>query len=227
MPWQPKQRRLNKPSKRIKPGNWISVDPRAPGPAEISRAAMVMARGGVVVFPTRGLYGLGADAFDDNAVSRVFQIKRRALSKPLPVLIARRKDLETLVARIPPAAEKLIARFWPGRVTLVFPGLPHVNRTVTAKSGKIAVRQVAHPVAADLISALGQPITGTSANVSSNPGCARIDFLDAEIAGAADLIIDAGVLKGGAGSTVVDTTRDPLRILREGAVGAKDIWDSL
>lgn len=217
---------MNEPSKRIEPGKRIRIDPQSPLRGAIEHAARVVARGGVVVFPTRGLYGLGVDATDEAAVSRVYRIKRRPLSKPLPVLIAQPKDLERLVARIPPPAENLMARFWPGKVTLVFTSLPHINGKLTAQSGKIAVRLVSHPVAVALIKTVGKPITGTSANVSSRPGRARIDRLDAEIAAAADLILDAGALKGGMGSTVVDTTCEPPRILREGAVAAEEIFKS-
>jgi L-threonylcarbamoyladenylate synthase len=103
-------------------------------------------------------------------------------------------------------------------LTLVFPAAPTVPALLTAGTGKIGIRLPSHPVARALVDAAGRPITGTSANVSGQPGCSDADFLDARIAVAADLVIDAGRLAGGAGSTVVDVTGDRPTILRRGAI---------
>jgi L-threonylcarbamoyladenylate synthase len=116
--------------------------------------------------------------------------------------------------------------FWPGRVTLVFDARDTLPDSLTAQSGKIGVRLPGHPVAAAMVRQVKGPLTGTSANLSGRPGCYRLPDLDPQIAGQVDLVLDAGTLQGGVGSTVVDVTGEPPRILREGQVTAGQILGS-
>jgi L-threonylcarbamoyladenylate synthase len=201
----------------------IKIHPEQPSPAVISTAAELIKKGGVVAFPTRCLYGLGADAFNPAAVDRLFVIKRRPVQKPILVLIGNAVQLEGLVKTIPRTAARLIEHFWPGRVTLVFQARRSVPVSLTAGTGKIGIRMAGSAVAAALVAAVQGPITGTSANLSGSPGCYRIADLEPEIAGQLDLILDAGTLRGGRGSTVVDVTGDMPRILREGEVSTEEI----
>jgi L-threonylcarbamoyladenylate synthase len=114
-------------------------------------------------------------------------------------------------------------RFWPGKITLVFEALPAVPECLTAGTGKIGIRQPGHPVAAALVKTFQGPVTGTSANLSGSPGCRQIADLDPQVARKLDLILDAGPLRGGSGSTVVDVTQDIPRILRVGQIGEQEI----
>ncbi len=171
-----------------------------------------------MVFPTRCLYGLAANALAADAVGAVFKAKGRSPDNPVLILIRKRADLPGLVTRIPPAARHLMEKFWPGGLTLVFPAADAVPAILTAGTGKIGIRLPGHPVARDLAAAVGGPITGTSANVSGQPGCSDIDLLDESVATAAGVILDAGPLAGGAGSTVVDVTCDDPLIIRSGAI---------
>ena len=199
------------------------MNPRAPQPKLIARAVEVVRGGGVVCFPTRCLYGLGADAFNPAAVERVFEIKQRPAALPLLVLISRPDQLADLAAMVPAVARLLMERFWPGRLTLVLEARPEIAPRLTAGTGRIGVRLAAHPVARALVEALGGPITGTSANPSGAGGCRRISELAPLIAGRVELILDAGDLKGGVGSTVVDATGDAPVMIREGEVSRSDI----
>jgi L-threonylcarbamoyladenylate synthase len=199
------------------------VDPGRPETEIIEEAAGAIVAGKVVLFPTRCLYGLGADAFDFRAVEKVFVLKQRPQNKPVLVLIRNRQEVSSLAAGIPEAARRLMDAIWPGDLTLVFFARPEVPEILTAGTGKIGVRLPGHPVAAALVEAAGRPITGTSANLAGDPGVARVEDLSPEIAVGADLILDAGALKGGIGSTVVDVSVDPPRLLREGAVTAKEL----
>ena len=218
-------------SKRPQPSDFSEricpVDPAAPDSALIGRAVEQIKAGGLVVFPTRALYGIGADIYQPDAVSRVFKVKRRSADKPISVLIRSESQLNELAAEVPETATRLMGRFWPGLITLVFAAKPGVPSALTGNSGKIGIRMPAQPVAAALLAALPHPITGTSANLSGQPGCARIFDLSADIGKAAAMILDAGPLAGGAGSTVVDVTQIPPAVLREGAVSADDIQNSL
>ncbi len=189
----------------------------------IADAAACIRSGGVIVFPTRCLYGLGADARDPGAVERVFDIKQRPADKPILVLVHQLSDLERLVRRITPAAHRLMEHCWPGGVTLVFAAGPTVSPLLTAGTGNIGIRLCGHPAARALTAAVGGPITGTSANLSGSPACADISRLDPRITTSVNLILDAGPLEGGLGSTVVDVTGDGVRILREGVVPAARI----
>lgn len=199
------------------------LNPTTPEPEIIAQAAAVIRQGGVLAFPTRCLYGLGADAFNPEAVERVVKIKQRPELNPILVLIDSKEQLESLVLHVPPTADAIMDAFWPGRVTLVFEARNSLPDQLTAQTGKIGVRLPGHPVAFALVKHVKGPLTGTSANLSGQPGCARAQDLDPAIADQLGLILDAGTLSGGIGSTVVDVTVNPPQIIREGQVAANDI----
>ena len=207
--------------------NIRKINPQVPEFEIIAEAARVIQPGGVVVFPTRCLYGLGTDAMNPNALERIIEIKQRPKDNPILVLIHSKKQLEMLVAKIPPSADVIMERFWPGKVTLVFDARDTLPGLLTARTGKIGVRLPGHPVAAAILQQIKVPITGTSANVSGCPGCNRLPDMDPQITGKVDLVLDAGPLQGGVGSTVVDVTVKPPRILREGQVTADQIHRAL
>ncbi|UCE56499.1 MAG: threonylcarbamoyl-AMP synthase [Desulfobacterales bacterium] len=199
------------------------IYPENPQPELVLEAAAVIRKGGVVLFPTRYLYGLGADAFNAEAVGKIFALKQRPGDKPLPVLISNTSQLDQLVKDIPPVAAKIIEHFWPGKITIVFAAKDSLPDNLTARTGKIGIRLAGHSVAAALVKHVEKPITGTSANVSGSAGCSRIEDLDFRIAQQVDLILDAGPLKGGKGSTVVDVTGDALQMIREGEISTEEI----
>jgi L-threonylcarbamoyladenylate synthase len=190
---------------------------------QIETAAAVIQHGGLVVIPTRGLYGIAADVFNPAAVARVFTLKGRSAKRPLLALINHMDMLSLLVKNVPSQAERLINRFWPGRVTLVLDAVPGLPEGMCSADGKIGVRWVAHPVAAALVCAAGCPITGTSANLSGENGAADIRDIPSPILDGVEMVLDAGPLAGGPGSTVVDATGERPLILRHGVVSAEEI----
>lgn len=193
----------------------------------LAEAAGRVTMGGVIVFPTRYLYGLGANALDPGAVVRVFALKGRSPAKAISVLVRDEAMLRQLVPVIPTAAERLMERFWPGRLTLVLAANPALPAALTGGRGTIGVRLPAHPVCRGLLARLGVPITATSANLAGGSGAHTVDQVPRSIRQRVDLVLDAGPLPPGAGSTVVDLTVEPLRILREGAVSAAAIYTAL
>ena len=201
----------------------LSVDPQAPDDEFLSITAGQLEKGGIVVFPTSSFYGLGASAFKPEALRRVYTAKRRPAQKPLLVLIASMEQLSALVKEVPKAAEQLILAFWPGQVTLVFDAHPELPALLTAHSGKIGVRLAAHPVAVALLQKFGGPISGTSANLSGATACTAVSQLDERLKNEVDVILDAGTLGGGFPSTVVDVTAEPVKVIREGIIPAKQI----
>ncbi len=202
----------------------LRADPLHPTHELINEAALVIKNGGVIAFPTQHLYGLGADAFNSDAVNRVFEIKRRPHNKPLLVLIDKHYDLTRLVQQVPHSATRIMERFWPGAVTIVFKAKHILPINLTAGTERIGVRMPEHPVALALTTAVQGPITATSANITGNLGCSLVSDMDPLIRDNLDLIIDVGALKGGMGSTVVDVTGDSPKILRQGTVSEKDIF---
>ena len=203
------------------------MDPKAPDASVIGRAAEQIKNGGLAVFPTWGLYGIGADVFQSEAVARVFKAKRRPPNQPIAILIPSKARLDACVTEIPESARKLMQTFWPGGITLVFYASTQVSELLTGQTGKIGIRVPLHPVAAALAGALDHPITATSANLSGEPGCADVADLPSDLMAKMAVILDAGPLFGGAGSTVVDVTTHPPAIIRQGSVPAADIWQCL
>jgi L-threonylcarbamoyladenylate synthase len=201
----------------------IPIDPASPDPKIIKQAGKIIQNGGVVIFPAKCLYGIAVRALDDHVPARVFDLKQRPLDKPILVLIPDKAMLPDLITAIPETAARLLAAFWPGNLTLIFEARDHIPKILTAGTGRIGIRLPSHPVAKALVECVGFPITGTSANLSGNAGCSRPEHLDPAVTAAVDLILDAGTLKGGPGSTIVDVTFSPVRILRQGEVSAEDI----
>ncbi len=199
------------------------ISSQAPEKEVIQKAVAVLRRGGVIAFPTSTLYGLGADAANSKAIQRIFAIKSRSRKQPILILIRDKTWLPKLVKKIPPVAINLMDAFWPGGITIVFQASQNILPDLMGDKGKIGIRVPKHPVAAAIVSELDGPLTGTSANLSGQPGCFNVDNLDVKLAAKLDGVLDAGPLKGGRGSTVIDVTEDPPRILREGTILKKQI----
>jgi L-threonylcarbamoyladenylate synthase len=180
-------------------------------------AALMINNGGVVIYPTETLYGLGANALSEISVRRVFVTKGRPYGKPIPLLV---RDIEMFreVAIVTEQASKLIRSFLPGPLTLVldekinFPGL------ITADTGKVAVRISNHPFVKQLFRYISQPLTSTSANISGGDNLYDIKGIYDAFNSKVDLIIDSGTLHPSKGSTVVDLTKSPPSIIREGEI---------
>lgn len=203
------------------------LDPIKPDLNAIAKAGTIIRQNGIVIFPTRCLYGVGANALEPKAIENVFRLKQRPMDNPILVLIPDKSLLQDLVKTIPDSAKILMEQFWPGGLTLVFEANSRVPGTLSAGSGKIGIRLPSHPVATALVAHLGIPITATSANLSGQPGCNEVNRLDSSIIDAADLILDAGTLKGGIGSTIIDVTQFPVRLIREGEICFKDVQSAM
>ena len=172
--------------------------------------------GKLIVFPTDTLYGLACAPTNSAALRDIYAAKSRSTLKALPVLIGTLEQLDQLVENIPPQAQRLMERFWPGALTLVLPKQAHLPSELTPYPG-LAVRMPNHPFALELLQALG-PLAVTSANLSdqTNPQTAQEVF--AQLAGRVDLILDGGKLKIGQASTIVDCTGAEPVLLRAGPI---------
>jgi L-threonylcarbamoyladenylate synthase len=192
-------------------------------PSGIKRAAQIILQGGVVAFPTETFYGLAADARNEAAIKRIFQVKGREEGKPILLLVADRSWLSGLVQEVYPSAERLMEKFWPGPLTLVFRASPNVSPLLTANTGKIGIRHSPHPVTQALVQAVGRPVTGTSANLSGQPSASLAQEVLQSIGEGLDAILDGGKTAGGLGSTVLDVCGASPRMIREGRLSLDEL----
>ncbi len=196
----------------------LPVDPDSPDPTVILQAANVIRRGGLVAFPTETVYGLGANAFDDSAVARIFAAKERDPSDPVIVHLADPADVPLAAREVPPLARALAERFWPGPLTLVLPRAERVAPRVSAGLPTVAVRVPAHPVALALIRAAGVPVAAPSANRFGRTSATTAAHVLADLDGRVDLVLDGGPAPHGVESTVVGFEDGQAVVLRPGAL---------
>lgn len=201
----------------------LTLSPHNPNPELIRQAADVILRRDLVAFPTETVYGLGANALDEEAVARIFHAKGRPSNDPLIVHVASLDDVKLVATEIPPVVEKLAAAFWPGPLTLVLPKQAHVPASVTAGLDSVAVRVPSHPVALALIRASGVPIAAPSANRFGHTSPTTAQHVMDDLNGRIDMILDGGATSVGVESTVLDVTREPAMILRPGGVSREAI----
>ncbi|MFO7639521.1 MAG: L-threonylcarbamoyladenylate synthase [bacterium] len=190
---------------------------RNAGP-ELDEAAALIRAGGIVVFPTETVYGIGAGLDRLDAVARVNELKGRPVGMPLLIHCAGLPELSTLARTIPANAFPLFEAFLPGPLAVVLAASDLVPEALRGPGGTVGIRVVHHPAARELIRRAGIPITGSSANRHGSKATAEFSALDAGITAGADLVLDAGRCGSGLASTVVDLTASPPRILRAGSI---------
>jgi L-threonylcarbamoyladenylate synthase len=182
--------------------------------------------GGVIAFPTDTAYGLGADPFNEGAVRRIFEIKGRPETKPILVLV-NSMEMANRVATLSDRATALAKRFWPGPLTMILPAHESVPSAVTAGTGTVGVRWADAPLAYRLIAGFQGPITATSANLAGMPSAVTVAEVREQLGESIDLIIDGGTLPERGGSTLLDLTTIPARLLREGPIAKAELSDVL
>lgn len=196
----------------------LSVWGHAPDPAALAEAAAVLRRGGLVVFPTETVYGVGADATNPQAIERLNRMKGRPPEKPYSLHLHSPEQIQAYVDIVPPLAATLMARFWPGPLTIVMP----------VKDGRtVGFRLPDHPVARAFLSACGVAVAAPSANRSGCPPPIDANEVVAALDGEIDCLLDAGPTRYGKESTVVEVQRKGVTIRREGAIPSRDIFSAV
>lgn len=201
----------------------IPLDPRAPDPTTIERAAAVLRAGGLVAFPTETVYGLGAHALDSAAVLRIYAAKGRPSFNPLIVHVADEAAARALANEWPEAATKIARAFWPGPVTIVVRKREIVPDVVTAGLDSVALRVPGHPVALALIRAAAIPIAAPSANRSTELSPTSARHVARSLGDRVNLVLDGGDTVVGIESTVIDLRGDRPAILRPGVIGPREL----
>lgn len=196
-------------------------------PADIEIAGEIIRNGGLVAFPTETVYGLGADALDVLAVSKIYRAKGRPSDNPMIVHIADRDTLHELAAEVTSDMEKLMDAFWPGPMTMIVKRLPVVPDVTTGGLDTVGVRFPSNPVAQALIRAAGRPIAAPSANLSGKPSPTTADHVINDMMGRVDAIIQSTDCEHGIESTVIDMTGVIPMILRPGVITGQMMSDVL
>ncbi|NOZ56082.1 MAG: threonylcarbamoyl-AMP synthase [Calditrichaeota bacterium] len=194
-----------------------------PDPGVVREAAAVLRSGGVIVYPTETLYGLGADARNPEAVHRVFEIKQRPPDRAVTVILGGEDMLGQVVSAVPELARKLAEVFWPGPLTLVLPARRDLPDLLLAGGSTIGVRVPGDYLCRALSRELGGPITATSANISGGPDLINPEEIERVLGDRVDLLIDAGPARSRVPSTVALVTDTGVRILREGRITAEEL----
>lgn len=189
----------------------------------IQSAAAIVSRGGVIAYPTETIYGLGADATNEQAIRRIFEIKDRNFNNPISLIIGHSQDVYPLVREVTAAAHKLMGAFWPGPLTIIFEAAGIVSPLLTAGTGRIGIRLAGHDAARKIAGKAGKPLTATSANLSGSPECTTADQIIAQLGDRLDTIVDLGKTIGFTGSTIIDATTEQPVILRSGGISREEI----
>lgn len=206
----------------------ISITPGNPRMEKLLKpAADTLRSGGLVAFPTETVYGLGAVLDNEVALSEIFKVKGRPNDNPLILHIWHINQLEGITPTVNPRYQKLIERFWPGPLTLIFPKKPEVSSLVTAGLPTVAVRMPSHPVAKELLRQTNLPVAAPSANLSGKPSPTRGEHVILDLNGKIPLIIDAGNCSNGIESTVLIALDGKPMILRPGSITREMLEDTL
>jgi L-threonylcarbamoyladenylate synthase len=205
----------------------LTISSTDPEPELLAIAVGVLARGGLVVFPTDTLYGLAVDPRNRDAVARVYEVKRRMPTQALPLIAADLRQVESAAVSLSPETRRLASHFWPGPLTLIVDAMPSILPGVRADDGSAAIRVPGHEVARRLAAAAGFPVVATSANRSGHQPSATADGAAAAVGNEVDLVLDGGTTPGGLASTIVDARAGAPRLLRVGAIAFDRVLEAL
>ena len=193
-----------------------------PTSEEFAQAAEVLHRGGIVAFPTETFYGLAVNPFVAGSVAKLFALKQRSPEKPLLVLIDTPARLTDLVREVPQCYLSLMAKFWPGPLTLIFPARPGLPEGLCNAQGTIGIRLSSNPLACALAAA-GGVITGTSANPGGAPAALNAGEVRVLFPSGTVTVLDGGAAPGGLGSTIVSEDGGVLRLIRSGVIPYSEV----
>jgi len=201
----------------------IKIDPARPEKEKIKKAVSLLRNGKIVAFPTDTVYGLGVNAEDTIAIDKLYEIKKRAKDKPFVLFLGRKEDFISFAEVVFLSAQKLINKFWPGPLTLLFKANKASPANLVSKEGKIGMRFPDHPVPNNITKKGGFLLATTSANLSGALSPSRPQQLSKTLAKNIDLILEGGETLIGKESSIVDVTYLPPRLLREGWLSSEEI----
>ncbi len=193
----------------------------------IEKAVRIIKSGGVVAIPTETVYGLGADAFNEDAVTRVFEAKGRPKDNPMIVHVSSLDEIPPLVKDFPEKARLLAEKYWPGPLTVIMEKSDKVPMRTSGNLPTVAIRMPSHPVMREIIKKAGCPIAAPSANLSGSPSPTNAEYVFEDMNGRIELIIDGGNSSVGVESTVITLVGEKPRLLRPGGVTPEELEEIL
>lgn len=190
---------------------------------KLKEPAQIIKNGGIVIFPTETVYGIGANAFDEDAIRKLYNVKKRPLNKPISLLVNSVDMIEEVAKDITDLEYNLIKEFFPGPLTIILKKKDIIPNIVTANSDTVGIRMPANEIALNLINYAGVPIATPSANISGKPSGINLKSIIEDFTGKVDYFIDGGQSKIGYASTIVQVINDVPHILRQGSISEEKI----
>ncbi len=201
-------------------GEVVRIDPLNPDRSALERMASVIRQGGVIVYPTDTIYGLGCVP-DAAAVERIFRIKQRIEEKGVLLLVPGLESARALCSMVPKAFDQLAGQFWPGPVTFLLPARPGLSRLIVGERSLVGCRDPDSLYLRTLMEMIPGPLVSTSANISGEPPSGRVEELRRQLAEQVDLFVDGGDVGELVASTVVDLSVTPPRVVRAGVMAGR------
>ena len=205
----------------------VKIDKEQIDDEKLMEAAEILRAGGLVAFPTETVYGLGANALNEEAAKKIYAAKGRPSDNPLIAHISKPEELAPLVKEVPEAGKKLMEAYWPGPLTMIFPKSDIVPYGTTGGLDTVAIRMPDHPVALELIRRSGVPIAAPSANTSGRPSPTKAEHVMEDLHGKIPMILDGGAVMVGVESTIIDFTETVPVILRPGWITKESMEEFL
>lgn len=194
---------------------------------KLQEPANIIKKGGIVIFPTETVYGIGANGFNENAIKKVYEVKKRPLSNPISLLVNSIDMINEVAKDITEEEYNLIKRFFPGPLTIILKKKDIIPDVLTANSDTVGIRMPANEIALKLIEYAGVPIATPSANISGKPSGTDITDIMKDFEGKVDYVIDDGPSKIGLASTIVKVIDNVPHILRQGSIPENEIKNSI
>lgn len=192
---------------------------------KLKEPAELIKKGGIVIFPTETVYGIGTNGFNEESIRRIYEIKKRDFNKPISLLVSNIEMVKMVVENITDLERTLMEQFWPGPFTIILKKKKIVPDILTARGDTVGVRMPSGTIAKQLIEYAGVPIATPSANISGNPSGINIDDIKNDFEGKVDCIIDGGISELGVASTIVKVIDGVPHVLREGTITKEQIQE--
>lgn len=192
---------------------------------KLKEPAQLIKKGGIVIFPTETVYGIGTNGFNEESIRRIYEIKKRDFNKPISLLVSNIEMVKMVAENITDLERALMEQFWPGPFTIILKKKKIVPDILTARGDTVGVRMPSGTIAKQLIEYAGVPIATPSANISGNPSGINIDDIKNDFEGKVDCIIDGGISELGVASTIVKVIDGVPHVLREGTITKEQIQE--
>ena len=192
---------------------------------KLKEPAQLIKKGGIVIFPTETVYGIGTNGFNEESIRRIYEIKKRDFNKPISLLVSNIEMVKMVAENITDLERALMEQFWPGPFTIILKKKKIVPDILTARGDTVGVRMPSGTIAKQLIEYAGVPIVTPSANISGNPSGINIDDIKNDFEGKVDCIIDGGISELGVASTIVKVIDGVPHVLREGTITKEQIQE--